>query len=183
MGRAGILRFVSLGAAGFGVGGPIAWSAGYYLPSLLELSTLLVGAVGGASLGLALGDRRKLVALALLGGLGTTLGLLVATILGSFVNYSLILIGSVLGTVIGVSLGLAFLDLRRIVALALAGAVGFGIGVPAGDSLSLLAEIFENLPAFRDAPFIFVAGVAGGAALGAALGYLEWREPARRRVA
>ncbi len=181
MSSASPAKFVLYGAAGFGLGGPLAWSLGYYLPLLSDLSILLVGAVGGASLGLALGDRRKLVVLALLGGLGTILGLLVAATLGSFVNYSLFFIGPVFGNVLGASLGLAFLDIRRIVTLAVAGAVGFGMGLPVGNSLSFLAESFENLPPFRDAPFIFVAGVAGGAALGAAMGYLQRRGPAGRQ--
>jgi len=133
MRRTSLARFVLFGAAGFGIGGTIAWPIGYYF--LIELMIPIAGGLGGASLGLALRDRRKLVALALLGALGTFLGLLMATILGSFVNYSMMLIGAIFGTVLGASLGLAFLDLRRIVALALAGAAGFDIGVPAGDSL------------------------------------------------
>ncbi len=117
------------------------------------------------------------MALALLGVPGTFLGLLMAIILGSFVNYPAVVIGLAFGSVAGASLGVAFLDLRRIVALALAGAAGFGIGVQAGGFLDYLTDSFGRMP------FIVVAGVIGGAALGAALGYLERREPAGRRVA
>ncbi len=180
MRRTSLARFVLFGAAGFGIGGTIAWPIGYYF--LIELMIPIAGGLGGASLGLALRDRRKLVVLALLGALGTFLGLLVAASLGSFVNYSMMLIGPVFGTVLGAALGLAFLDLRRIVALALAGAAGFGVGVPAGEFLGPLVDSFEDIPFFENAPFIFIAGVTGGAALGAALGYLERREPAGRRV-
>ncbi len=55
-----LARFVLFEAAGFGIGVDVAWSVGYF--SLIKLSILLVGAVGGASSGLALRDRRKLVA-------------------------------------------------------------------------------------------------------------------------
>ncbi len=95
MKRMGIIRFVLLGAAGFGVSGAIAaasWPLAVITFGASALLFILSGAVGGASLGLALRDRRKLVALALLGALGTFLGLLMATILGSFVNYSMMLI-------------------------------------------------------------------------------------------
>ncbi len=185
MRRTSLARFVLFGAAGFGIGGTIAWPIGYYF--LIELMIPIAGGLGGASLGLALRDRRKLVVLALLGALGTFLGLLVAAILYSYVgtydvNYSLVVTGPVFGTVLGASLGLAFLDLRRIVALALAGVAGFGVGVPAGEFLGPLVDSFEDIPFFENAPFIFIAGVTGGAALGAALGYLERREPAGRRV-
>ncbi len=178
MGRTSIARFVLFGAAGFGIGGAIGMGIGFFF---VPMTPIALGGIGGASLGLALRDRRKLVALALLGAVGVFLGLLVAVIVYSYVgtyivNYYLVVTGPAFGVVLGASLGVAFLDLRRIVALALAGAVGFGIGVPAGDSLGTLVD------SFGDVPFIFIAGVIGGASLGAALGYLERREPARRRV-
>lgn len=75
---------------------------------------------------------------------------------------------------LGASLGVAFLDLGRIVVLALAGAVGFGIGFGFLDYLTYF---------FGTTQFATVAGIIGGASLGAALGYLERREPAGRRVA
>lgn len=157
----GIIRFVLLGAAGFGVGGALAGIFGAFV------AIPVVGAVGGAALGLALRDRRRLVVLALAGALGMFLGLLAVLTLGSFVNYSTVVIGPVFGAVLGASLGVAFLDARRVLILTLAGAVGFGIGFPAGSFLDYLTDSFGRMP------FIVVAGIIGGASLGAALGYLE----------
>lgn len=64
---------------------------------------------------------------------------------------------------------MAFLDWRRVVALALAGASGFGIGFMVGGFLDFLTTSFGRLP------FIAVSGIIGGAALGATLGYFEGR--------
>ena len=76
---------------------------------------------------------------------------------------------------VGASLGVAFLDPRRMLFLALAGAVGFGIGF----------IFLEFVSMILGGTFLSIVGTGfiGGASLGAALGYLEVHEPAGRRVA
>ncbi len=65
-----------------------------------------------------------------------------------------------IGAAVGASLGVAFWDWKRVAALGVTGAVGFGLcGALAGDSPSSL----------------LVMGVRGGASLGGVLGYLEGR--------
>jgi hypothetical protein len=90
----------------------------------------------------------------------------------SFFNYSQVAIAAMVGAVVGASLGAAFLDWRTIPALAVAGVVGFGVGLLAGDFLR------ASLPMIRqvgEVGSITAAGLVGGASLGAALGYLENR--------
>lgn len=157
----GVARVALLGALGFGIGGAIA-SAGFLIP--------VGGAVAGASLGLALGDWRKVATLALLGVLGTTLGVLAALVVTAPLSYPSWAMAAVIGAVIGASLGLAFLNWKTVAALALVGGVGFGIGgAIAGDSPAWLLAV----------------GALGGASLGTTLGYLEYRtrpENGRPRV-
>jgi hypothetical protein len=164
---ASLIQFVILGAVGFGVGGAIAgFSDALPLPVPIPVLLLIVGAVGGASLGLALRDRRRAVALAVLGALGVILGVFTTLVFASFFDYAAGPLGALVGVVIGASLGVAFLDWGRILALAAAGGVGFCVGFVVGDSLSI--RLGGDL-------FIVVAGIIGGASLGAALGYLERR--------
>jgi hypothetical protein len=170
----GVTRFVVFGAAGFGVGGAIAILS-MLAPVSLALSVPAGGAAGGASLGLALGDRRRTMILAIMGAVGLTAGIFATLTVGSFFDYSPLLLGALSGAVVGVSLGMAFLHWRTILALGLAGAVGFGIGVLAGDLLR------ASFPAIRGVGSIVVAGIIGGALLGAALGFLENRRQASRR--
>jgi len=79
-----------------------------------------------------------------------------------------LVLGLLMGAVLGASLGVAF---GTIVALAVAGAVGFGIGLPAGEFL-WSSFLFPRGVGNEDASII-IAGVIGGASLGAVLGYLE----------
>jgi hypothetical protein len=167
-----MLRFVVLGAVGFGLVGVIP----------LPLNVLIGGAVGGASLGLALKDFRRVVILALLGTLGLFVGVFAGLILvgvsagltlGSFFfNYSEVPIAATVGAVVGASLGAAFLDWRTIVALAVAGAVGFGVGTLPADFLRFSIPILRQL---GEGGSFAITGFIGGASLGAALGYLEQR--------
>jgi hypothetical protein len=160
-----MLRFVLLGAVGFGVGGAIGgFSALVPFPIPLTLTLPVAGAVGGASLGLALKDWRRVVFLAVLGALGLTVGVFAGLILGSFFSYPEAPTGALVGAVVGALLGVAFLDWRTIVALAVSGGVGFGVGLLAGTSLVIG---YDRMGA------IVVTGIIGGASLGAALGYLE----------
>jgi hypothetical protein len=179
-----VMRFVILGAVGFGLGGAISGPLIMFLTGLvpglvgLPLTLFVGGAVGGAALGLALKDFRRVVILALLGALGLTVGVMAGLILGSFINYSEVLITVMVGAVVGTSLGVAFLNWRTLVAMAVAGAVGFGIG-------SLPADFVRfSIPKLRqlgEAGSYAITGIIGGASLGAALGYLENRKLAEGR--
>lgn len=186
MRRAGYLRYVLLGAGGFGAGGALAGVSWPLLPLTGGASLLLVvlaGAIGGASLGLALGERRKTVALAVLGALGFTIGGIVAVVAG-FIGFlpatgsgALNAMGAgaagmIVGAVGGASLGAAFWDPRKILVLTLVGALGFGLGLLVKFSLE---ETFR-LGAFENV-LLAVAGAIGGAVMGAAVEYLE--RPAR----
>jgi hypothetical protein len=152
-----VMRFVVLGAVGFGIGVVIA-GAGFLIP--------VGGALGGASLGLGLEDKRKAAILALLGALGATFAVIVVFIAGSPVWDYPVRMAAVIGAMVGASLGVAFWDWKRVVALTVAGAVGFGLGgAIGGDSPSGLLAL----------------GVIGGASLGAALGYLEIRKLAQEQ--
>jgi hypothetical protein len=112
------------------------------------------------------------VLLAVLGALGLTFGVIVGLSVGSFFGYSEVPIAAIVGAVVGVLLGSAFLDWRTIVALGVAGAVGSGIGLWAG---YFLRPSFMILEQTGETGSITVAGLVGGACMGAALGYLEQR--------
>jgi len=175
MSAASVMRFVLLGAVGFGMGGPIGAFIVFHLPGpgMFLLGSLVGGAVGGASLGLAFKDFRSVVVLAVLGALGLPVGVVAGLMLGSFMfGYSEVAIAAIVGAVVGASLGAAFLDWTRIPALALAGGVGFGVGLPAGDFVRFSVPILRQL---GEAGSYTVAGLVGGASLGAALAYLENR--------
>jgi len=170
----GLTGFVILGALGFGAGGAIAVLSMLW-PISLSLSVLVGGAVGGASLGLALRDWRRAMILAMLGTLGLTAGIFATLGFASYFAYSPAPLGALVGAVVGASLGVAFLDWRTILALGLAGALGFGIGFLAGDLLR------ASFPVIKGLGSIVVAGMIGGASLGATLGILETRRPAGGR--
>ena len=116
--------------------------------------------------------------LALLGALGLTVGVMAALILGSFFNYPEVPITVMVGAVVGASLGVAFLDWRTVVALAVAGAAGFGIGSLPADSVRFFIPILRQL---GEAGSYAITGIIGGALLGATLGYVEQRRLAEER--
>jgi hypothetical protein len=142
---AGLVRCSVLGAVGFGVGEAIAVLS-MLGPIPLPLSVSVGGAFGGASLRLALKDWRKVAILALLGALGLAVGVFATLTVGSYFNYSAIPLGALVGVVVGASLGVAFLDWRKVLGLAVAGAVGFSVGLLAG---GLLRASFPTLSAGR----------------------------------
>jgi hypothetical protein len=186
-----IMRFVALGAVGFGLGGAIAgacWPLAVLTSGASALLFILSGAVGGVSLGLALGDRATTTRLALLGILGYFLGGIVALVIAlGFLSASEEygtrgMMGVSGGAIIGASLALTFGAWERIIALALAGAVGFGAGVLIG--VFVLKGIFggEFLVGVWGTIVLYaITGTIGGASLGAALGYLEKRKLAEER--
>jgi hypothetical protein len=190
MRAASVLRFVILGAVGFGIGwvaaGLFATFAAVQSPSMLPyFSYLLAGACGGAGLGLALRSWKRVAALALMGALGFGLGLFPLFILG-FIgllpNWTSIAMG--IGAVGGAALGLVFGDLRRVAILASAGLVGFGIGAVITEALRMpfalypfeadFVEVWQTPSLLLQHSLVqAMVGLIGGALLGAALGYLE----------
>ena len=187
-----MMRFVVLGALGFGVGGTIAgacWPLAFITSGASALLFVLSGAVGGASLGLALGDRVRTRILALLGTLGFTLGGIVALVIGfGYISDSAVygtrsVMGICGGAIVGASLALAFGDWqRRIGVLTSAGGVGFGAGVVIG-TFALQGMLGEDFLVGTSGTIILYAitGIVGGASLGAALGYLEHHRVAEER--
>ncbi len=165
MRAASVGRFVLFGAVGVGITGAIS-ASNMVSPALAPFSFLF----GGAALGLAFRDWRKVAILAPLGALGLTLG--IAT--GLSFTYSEVPIATVAGAVAGASMGVAFGDWRWVVTLGVVGGLGFGVGLFAGTALP------TSLPE-RMNYAIAVGGVLGGASLGAALGYLESRKLAEER--
>src|SRR5918994_131277 len=190
-----MMRFVVLGALGFGVGGTIAgacWPLAFITSGASALLFILSGAIGGASLGLALGDRRRTAILAPLGTLGFTLGGIVALVIafgyisGSEEYGTRGAMGIAAGAIVGASLALAFLEFgdwkRRAIALTLAGGVGFGAGTIIG-TFALHGIFGEDflVGTWGTIGIYAITGIMGGASLGAALGYLEHRKLASER--
>ncbi len=174
MRAARVMRFVVFGAVGFGIGVVIA-GAGLLIP--------IGGALGGASLGLALEDKSKVAILALLGALGATFGVIVVFLAGSPMWDYPVRMAAVIGAMVGASLGVGFWDWRRTLALTLAGAVGFGGGLIVGVfalqgtfGVSFMVGIWGTII------LCAITGIIGGASLGAALGYLESKLVSGRRL-
>ncbi len=183
-----ILAFALLGAVGFGIGGivgAVIWGspATTFTKDGVEytvwltlnagqifLSVALIGAVGGASLGLGLRNWRKVGVAALVGAVGFS----IATFIGVVIQLSLwgssppyfagLLSGAIIGIVFGASLGLALRGWKAAGLLALAGAIGFGVMFQA--VLNLEFEV-------SSAKSFGIWGAIAGATLGVALGYLE----------
>ena len=93
----------------------------------------------------------------------------------------LVVVGvAILGAMIGTAMGASFGDWSRIVAMALAGAVGFGAGDLLFELLTSVVPITGQLGEQGGIAFgTTIIGVIGGASLGAALGYLEHRKLAQ----
>ena len=165
-------KLTIFGTLGFAVG----WAIGGALLVLEEpfLGFPISGAIGGASLGFALGGWRKAGILALVCAIGFGVGSLAAFFIvlavweppGYVEGFFL---GAVGGAVGGASLGLAFMSWGKAGLLALAGAVGFGIAGQVswdlfrGSDQAVLGAVTK----------VAIWGVVGGAFLGATLGYLE----------
>jgi hypothetical protein len=158
-----------------------SWPLLFFTFGASALLFVLSGAVGGASLGLALGDRGKTIRLALLGILGTLVGGVVVLIISFLFLVSAEALYGVRGTmgmfagaIVGASLGLAFRDWRRILILTLSGAVGFGAGIIVG--VFVLRTVFggDFMGGTPGTIMLYaVTGIVGGALLGGSLGYLE----------
>lgn len=175
------MRFVVSGAVGFGIGGAIAGASG----DAMLLGFVVMGALGGASLGLAASDKRSTATLALTGALGFGIGFLVgfAIVLLVWDPFGNWFIGAVGGLLGGASLGVAFRTWRRIVLLAVVGTLGFGIGWGAVDVLSqpLVEPGASGITLWWAILFMTIENAIGGASLGVALGYLQNRKLASER--
>lgn len=192
----GIAKFVLWGAVGFGVGaigfGAIriaGWDlfllSGGSVPSLLGFPT--TGAFGGAALGLALGGWRKAAVLAVVGAITFFVGFLGGFLVMIVFHQSglrgegilSIIYGGVPGAIGGAALGLVLLDPRKMIGLAIAGALGFGLGMLI---VSLILDPFSgwaSTPPIKPWLGWILWGIIGGAFLGASLGYLEKRNTDR----
>jgi hypothetical protein len=189
-----ITRFCLFGAVGFGIGVPMimlgmflglttaletleAWStAGPFIS--LGLGFAVAGAVGGLALGLAL-MRGKTLSLAGFGALGFLLGGLLTIPFASLSSEVKSYLGVLLvpGAVGGAALGVALGGKMKItiVILALAGALGFGIGDVVMIAVNGLLEPRVGLIVASIIKFA-LGGIIGGAVLGAALGFLYQRK-------
>jgi hypothetical protein len=201
MRRAGLVRCVVLGAAGFAIGWAIA--AGLLFSGIFAyLAYFIGGAVAGGTLGLAF-DWRMTLVLVLAGFAGGGFGFFIpvtwALISGS---RGTAVMGPAVGMLVGAMLGMALGSWREPAVLALAGLVGFGVAeaiAAASQPLLLGPSLWEETvegvegvlstlrlpqqgplqspPWWRLTLDYAVRGAIGGAALGLAFGYLE----ARRR--
>ncbi len=154
-----IARLALFGVIGFGIPAGIS----FVVPSFL-VTFIIEGAFGGLVLGLALKkDNRKVAALVLLGavgfGSGSLIGFSSSWIEGEPVLAALVF-GSVTGVIGGEFLGLALWSWRKMMGLAIAGAIGFGLGAIIVDSA-------------RFSLWMILMAIIGGACLGATLGFLE----------
>lgn len=164
---------VIAGILGFGIGGLLL---GLLLN--LELPFLgfpLEGAIGGLALGLAVG--KKPLRLALFGALGFGFGF-IAELFISLALWDNFIVRFLGGGVGGLSLGLALGQKRQALYLALAGALGFGIGEAVFSIFrapqNAVQEFILGYGQSAWASFGgLVRGLIGGAVLGLTLGIYE----------
>ena len=173
-------RFALYGSVGFGVGWVFGNAVSFgdvWFPRMV-----FPGAVGGASLGLALKGWKKAGLLAVAGAIGYVLGYM-AMMMALFTFgehwYGIIfniIAGAIWGAVTGISLGLALRNWVWVGVLALAGAAGFGIGWAGYQQFTVQLIQDTWLPSWIQSAIAFIGWpIVGGAFLGASLGYLEKR--------
>ena len=169
-----IARFAIFGAIGFSVGGILGllisdalWQPGDFFYHSYLIAPPGTGLIGGAMLGAALRQRSKVIALALLGAIGFSGGVIIAfgsAILFSYPSAEALSMGIVIvmGAIGGGTIGIGLMRLRPVLGLALAGALGGLVG----------GAIFAPIITLQWSDII-LPGIIGGALLGAALGFLE----------
>jgi hypothetical protein len=170
-----ILIFALFGVVGFGIGGAIGgaiWVA-FDAP---HLGFAIFGVVGGASLGAALHEWKKVWVLALASAIGFDIGLLIGLFIPMTIwepaNGQSFLIGAVGGAIGGASIGIALRDWKKTGLLVLASAIGFSIAV---------WFTWDRLRGFTPqilggALTLAIWGAIGGLFLGLTLGFLEQRK-------
>jgi hypothetical protein len=206
-----VMRFMVLGAVGFGIvwtllgvfGSGFAIAGGVGLPmfgaffsedilALLRYALVFSvgGAFGGAVLGLGLRDGRKAAGMALLGAVGFFFGsfivaglyFLFSFFFGAGYGFLETASAAALGLVLSVALSLALRSWRGTAVLAMVGLIGFGIaGLIAAALQGFPLQPSEDFPSWQSAVFGSIEGLLGGALLGAAFGHLRNRRLAARR--
>jgi hypothetical protein len=190
-------RFALFSTVGFGIGGLFPGLAAFLAfafafqrggQGILWFIVLLFlfsgfyakGAFGGTALSLALKSRQESIKfLTLFSGIGFTIGGLLRFFLpavfpeagGYFypeVSFSTFLLDGLEGGIGSTALGIGFRDKRKIVGLALAGFLGFGIGWWIANSFGSQYDWWLQI-IIR----FTLSGIIGGAALGVTLGYLD----------
>jgi hypothetical protein len=178
-----IATYALWGAIGFAVGGAVAGSLQLDIKNPANPLTMgVMGAIGGASLGLILRSWKKAGLAAFAGGVGFAVSSLPVAMMiafglphvkgnvyvGPIISgvFILFIYGAIQGFAGAASLLIALRNLRRIRQLLMAGTVGFAIGSQAAWCWALGLPIEITLA---------VWGAIGGTALGAALGHLEKR--------
>ncbi len=151
--RDSIFTFALWGLIGFGFGGAVG---GAIWPSISQpyFGFVVMGALGGASLGLALKNKRRAFISGVTGAIGFGVGSYFSPLL-------VLLIG-----LAGVSLGLSVPDWKRAGLLVVIGFIGFLFVMIGTWNLS-------NGEALWSAITLATWGIVGGGALGATLGYME----------
>ncbi len=163
-------RFILFGALGFSLGGLLA-AAIPNMPFVRLLDPVvdgaIVGASGGAALGLALRDRAAIGRLAAIGAVAYIVAYMLSLSVRFYANVLLgSLFGGLQGAIIGAGLGLAiwsWADRRKIALLAIAGAIGSGLSA----FIFSIATIGTSL-------ILVINGLTIGISLGVGLGYL-WK--------
>jgi hypothetical protein len=172
---ANILIFVLSGIFGFGIGGAIGGAIWVALDAP-HLGFAILGAVGGASLGVALREWNKVWVLALAGAIGFDIGLLMGLFIPMTIwepaNGQSFLIGTVGGAIGGASIGIALKNWVRTGLLSLAAAIGFSIAV--WFTWDMLRGFTPQI--LGGAITLAIWGAIGGAFLGLTLGILEKRK-------
>jgi len=168
--RKSISAFTLWGALGFGIGGTLGGAIWVAFDSPC-FGFAIMGAVGGASLGLVLNDGKTAGLLALAGAIGFLTGFFILLLIWQPIYAQGVLIGAIGGAVGGASLGIVCRSWKNARVLALASAIGFGAAVQAiwGHPVSLTEQVLSG------AITLAIWGAVGGASLGVAMGYLEKR--------
>jgi hypothetical protein len=146
----GIAQFALFGAIGFGIGGIITGFGWGISEVMLGIGFSLTGALGGASLGLAL--KRKIILLSALGAVG----FLVVFLFSFFTRWfayenlvSTILLVAIIPYLIGgILLGAALWNWKAIICLSLTGCFGFFIGMILFMMIGWLTSVGALIPGF-----------------------------------
>ena len=173
-----VLWLIAYGSAGCGIGGAIG-GAIWVTFDAPHVGFAILGALGGASFGLALKNWRATIIVALICAAGFDIGFLlpffISLVIWEPVYGQGFFVGGIGGAIGGASLGLGIEGWRKSWLVAVAGAIGFGIA--AQTTWNILRGLEPQV--LWGAITLTIWGIIGGASLGAALGYLEKRKITR----